>query len=96
MKADTAERYTALLDDLPDYAAIVFLLRGETDGRCSRLAGKRLQPLLLLPCVGTGWLSEFKKETESKLYAWIDRHFTHRGVTIGKDAVELLVAMCGQ
>lgn len=84
MKADTAERYTALLDDLPDYAAIVFLLRGETDGRLFAPAGKRLQPLLLLPCVGTGWLSNSKKKPRASSTRGSTRHFTHRGVTIGR------------
>ena len=95
MKADTAERYAALLDDLPDYAAIVFLLRGETDGRLFAPGGKTPAAVVAAAVRRNGLVVEFKKETESKLYAWIDRHFTHRGVTIGKDAVELLVAMCG-
>ena len=95
MKADTAERYAALLDDLPAYAALVFLLRGDTDGKLFAPGGKTPAAAVAAAVRKQGLVVEFKKETESRLYAWIDRHFAHRGVTVGKDAVELLVAMCG-
>lgn len=73
----------------------MFLLRGDTDGKLFAPGGKTPAAAVAAAVRKQGLVVEFKKETESRLYAWIDRHFAHRGVTVGKDAVELLVAMCG-
>ena len=63
MKADTAERYAALLDDLPAYAALVFLLRGDTDGKLFAPGGKTPAAAVAAAVRKQGLVVEFKKAT---------------------------------
>lgn len=85
---DAAEKLTALISDLPDYATIVLLLQTgyEPDGRLSMI--KTIKKL--------GSAIEFTAQPQSLLINWIIRRFESMGKSIGRSECERLIFTSGE
>ena len=85
---ETAEKLSALLSDIPDYATVAILLPlgYEPDGRLAVI--KSIKKL--------GSALEFTAQPQSLLFNWITRRFESMGKSIGRAECERLIFTSGE
>lgn len=88
-----------ICDDIPDGIILIFSFRaGDVDCAAYKKKKDKSAYVPLLDAVassGNGLCVEFAKESGSKLYNWIGKHFASNGVSANQDAIEFLPAYCG-
>ena len=104
LSADEGERYARIIEDLPDYATLLFLLRAgeysggtgakkpEKEGASEKRNGFKL---LLSALEQYGTVVEFQPEKGDKLAAWVTKHFSARGVKIAPGLPGMMISYCG-
>ena len=86
-----------ICEDIPDGVILIFSFRpGEIDYAAYQKKKDKGAYVPLLDVIsGVGLCVEFAKESGAKLYNWIGKHFSSRGIIADKDAIEFLPSYCG-
>lgn len=93
----TVDETVEVLDTLPDYANVLFIAR--RDELSAKLAAKKEKApasALIDYAEKNGLLVVFEKQTGLRLKKWIKRHFDAENVPVSDEALERMIALCGE
>ncbi len=86
-----------IIDNMPEYANILILARSNELSQ-KLIAKKEKAPVsaLLAFLEKNGLVVSFETQTGLKLKKWVYRHFEAAGTPIGSDAIDHMIALCGE
>lgn len=95
--ADDIDEYERIFSDIPEYLAILMVLRADTQSEEARKSSSAASGLGAFSKVVKrhGLIVEFDNEKADKLTTWISRHFASKNVSFDANVPREIISICG-